>query len=216
MASSPSSSFIFITSTGRLMPHDDRTRTRIRKQAMSRAASARKSKGGYGQHNLRQYPVQVLDVDSDLTPRSRLVCEKAVIPTSLSGTGYERMRIQYKFDLLDLSALTTFHVAHATATSLAIKPSRLTDILRCRQWSYLSYLPSRIGNCDALDRAAECVAARVQQWLAFPSEPISKDVLRLYSKALKALRTELENPDSYLRADVLCATQMLGLYEVTI
>ncbi|GAM37171.1 hypothetical protein TCE0_022f06860 [Talaromyces pinophilus] len=181
---------------------------------MSRAASARKSKGGYGQHNLRQYPIQVLDGESDLTPRSRLVCAKDTIPTSLSGTGYERMRIQYNFDLLDLSALTTFHVAHATASALAAHPTRLTDILRCRQWSYLTYLPSRIGHCDSLDRAAECVAARVQNWLAFPSEPISKDVLRLYSKALEALRTELENPDSFLRADVLCATEMLGIYEL--
>lgn len=217
MTSSSLSSLIFITSAGRLVPHDDQTQRKIRKQAMSRAAFARKSKGGYGQHNLRQYPARVLDSHaphSNVDDLGKRACAENIIPLSPSGTGYERMRIKYNFDLLDLSALTTFHVAHATASTLVARPSRLTDILRCRQWSYLTYLPSHIGNSEALDKAAECLAARARDWLASPSEPVSKDVLRLYSKSLKALRIELQSPDSYLSADVLCATEILGIYEV--
>lgn len=198
---------------------------------MSKAAGARRMRGGYGKHNLRQYPVTLVDdreirnselpTGKDVSSAGEVinnasqVYTKDIIPVSPSSTGYERMRIQYKFDLLDLSALTTFHVTHTTAQALANKPSRLTDILRGRQWSFLTYLPSRIGYNDALDKAAECVAARVQHWLDFPSQPVSERILRLYSKALKALQAELDRPESYLQPDVLCATKILAIYEVT-
>lgn len=216
--------FLFITTTDEPITYDDQTRRRIRRQAMSRAAYTRKKKGGYGQHNLRQYPVYLL-ADNGALGISALPLQssaghtgisrnKGSIPANLSCYGYERMRIKYNFDLLDLSALTTFHVSHVTATVLAAKPTRLTDILRLREWSYLNYLPARIGYCDALDKAAECVAARARHWLDFPYEPASEDILKLYIRALKLLQGELDNPESRLNPDVLCATELLGIYEV--
>jgi hypothetical protein len=124
------------------------------------------------------------------------------------------MRTQYNFDLLDLSQLTSFHISYATASSLASKPDMLSDVLGHRHWSYLNYLPGRIGHNGALDKAAACVAARAQQWLASPLEPVSGSILKLYSEALAELQAELQSPKACLGADVLCATELLGIYEV--
>lgn len=209
---------VFITATNRLAPDDKHARKKIRKQAMSRSAHARRKRGGYGQHNLIQYPVEVVHgADNRSEPwTAPKVSVRAVVPASLSGSQYERMRLQYNFDLLDLSQLTSFHISYATASSLANKPVMLTEILGRRHWSYLNYLPGRIGHNSALDKAAACVAARAQQWLASPSEPISESILKLYSSALVALQAELQCPNSCLQPDVLCATELLGIYEVSV
>ncbi|KAL7943323.1 hypothetical protein V8C42DRAFT_328749 [Trichoderma barbatum] len=209
---SNSLSLVFITATNRLQPDDKQARKRIRKQAMSRPAHDRRKRGNYGQHNRVQYPAEVLpDDDSRVDPQ---VSVKAVIPASLTCCPYEKLRIQYNFDLLDLSQLTSFHISYSTASSLASKPTMLIDVLGHRNWSYLSYLPGRIGHNGALDKAAACVAARAQQWLASPSDPVSRDILKLYASALTALQAEIQCPTACLQPDVLCATQLLGIYEL--
>jgi hypothetical protein len=212
-------SFTFVAYTNQFTPCDNETRKKIRKQAMSKAGAARKKRLGYGQHNLRQYPVyfdekpstEPLTSDTDIIAKQGSI--RHIIPCNPSSIGFESLRIKYNFDLLDLSALTTFHVGHATAGALATNPFLLTDILSCRQWSYLTYVPSRIGNCASLDRAAECVVARVQHWLLFPFDPVPEDIIKLYSKALKALQVELDG-EEFLRPEVLCATELLSIYEV--
>ncbi|KAL7791585.1 hypothetical protein V8C37DRAFT_382165 [Trichoderma ceciliae] len=209
---------VFITATNRLAPDDKQARKQIRRQAMSRSAHARRKRGGYGQHNLIQYPVEILhDNDSraeDSSCKASQISVRAVVPASLACCPYERMRIQYNFDLLDLSQLTSFHISYATASTLANKPTMLTEILGHRHWSYLNYLPGRIGHNRALDKAAACVAARAQQLLVSPSEPVSGYILKLYSSALMALQAELQCPDTCVRPDVLCATELLGIYEL--
>ncbi|PTB66125.1 hypothetical protein BBK36DRAFT_1200107 [Trichoderma citrinoviride] len=211
-------SLVFITATNRLLPDDKHARKQIRKQAMSRCAHDRRKRGGYGQHNLIQYPVGMLqDEDSrerDASRKSASVFVNPAISANLASCHYEKMRMRYNFDLLDLSQLTSFHISYATASRLANKPTMLTEVLGDRHWSYLSYLPSRLGHNSALDKAAACVAARAQQWLTSPSEPVSCGILKLYSSALKALQAELQNPKACLQPDVLCATALLGVYEL--
>ncbi|KAH0490827.1 hypothetical protein TgHK011_002279 [Trichoderma gracile] len=211
-------SLVFITATNRLVPDDKHARKQIRKQAMSRCAHDRRKRGGYGQHNLIQYPTELLQVEDksekDASRKTARVSVKAAIPASLASCPYEKMRMRYNFDLLDLSQLTSFHISYATASRLASKPTMLTELLGDRHWSYLNYLPSRLGHNSALDKAAACVAARAQQWLATPSEPVSCGILKLYSSALKALQAELQCPKACLRPDVLCATALLGVYEL--
>ena len=133
--------------------------------------------------------------------------------SSLSSTGYEAMRVEFDFDLLDLSALTTFHVARSTAQFLLAEPSRLLHVLRCRQWSYFSYLPSRYGQSRCLDDAARCVAARIRQWVCHPGKP-DDAVLALYAKALKSLQGALNDPLQCTKPDVLCATQIMAIHEL--
>ncbi len=136
------------------------------------------------------------------------------IPASLPSVGYESMRIQYDFDVLDLSALTSFHAGRATAQALMHDPSRLIDVLRCKQWSYLSFLPSRFGHVDCLDDAARCLAAKARHQLLSPTNPPNVIVVSLYSRALASLQSALSDPDRFLQPDVLCATEILAIYEV--
>jgi hypothetical protein len=98
---------------------------------MSRTTQARKAKAKYGKNNLRQYPVRVND---DNPYNDRLPCgefAEDVISPALPYMGYKKMRIQYNIDLLDLSALTSFHVCHATVRVLSRQPLHLIDALRC-------------------------------------------------------------------------------------
>ena len=243
------STFEFINVSDIHEPQDATTKTTIRRQAMSKAAAARRQKGNYGKINLGQPPVIVKEPRSIASRPAPFGCSRrevlstaeAVIPTidaegrsendrsgihltsnwivnrtipaSLPSVGYESMRIRYDFDVLDLSALTCFHSSRATAQVLSLEPSRLVSLLRCRQWSYLSFLPSRFGHTTCLDDAIRCVAAKVRFRLVSPGGPLSTMVVALYSKALASLQAVLSNPDQWMQPEVLCATQMLAIYE---
>lgn len=243
--------FLFITTTDASLPRDPNVRAAIRKQAMSKAATARRRRGEWGKVNLRQYPpaskpcqaqsdelmiLEKASVNCCSTPNAAsglidlstqeaeigkggLDADRAQglsIPTKLSCTGYERMKIQYNFDLLDLSALTSFHAGRVTAQTLAEHPSRILNILSCRQWSYFDFLPSRFGHDACLDDAARCVAARVRQWMLSPTAIPDDGVLLLYSKALHSLQKALDDSNTNLEANILCATELLAIYEVSL
>ena len=238
---------------------DPATRVLIRKQAMSKAAAARKKQGNWGKRNLGQSVVVVLpesqkirervrSIDSksgadhrlpsppssissseseteyapmgreseheDTTPslEQRLTCIHTV-PPQMASTGYEMLRMQCNFDILDLSALTTFHVGRLTTDGLYKFPTGLIDILRCRQWSYFSYIPSRYGHLSCLDDAARCVISRVRGWLNGETSP-KATVLSLYSKALNSLQAAVNDSVLCTKPETLCATEVLSIYEV--
>lgn len=79
--------------------------------------------------------------------------------------------------------------------------------------SWLAYIPSRLGYSRALDaagellvvatRASRCGAGSVQEACRTP-----------YVRALRYLQEAIATPDA-LSAEVLCATMLLGLYEVS-
>lgn len=194
---------------------------------MSRAAAARKQRG-WGQHNRRQYPPNLEEqgeaaasgsARAEFNSRQRgltsVTRARTAVPASVPSSGYESMRIDYGFDLLDLSALTTFHSGRITAQLLSREPLRLLHVLRHRQWSYLSFLPSRYGHNACMDDATHCVAARVRQWMSSPSEPPDGGVLSLYSKSLTSLQSALNDPILCLQPEILCATAILAIYEVS-
>lgn len=57
--------FVYHSHDGKL-PNDKAVRLQIQKQAMLKAGLVRKQRGGYGQHNLRQYPIFLPRETSDL------------------------------------------------------------------------------------------------------------------------------------------------------
>ena len=230
-----SESYEFINSSSDPgIPPNKEARQLIRKQAMSRVAAARRQTGTWGRQNRRQYPVSRLDAeehseaedeasaatsaraDSSQQRQGLVPMTKArtAVPASFPSSGYESMRVNYGFDILDVSALTTFQAGRVTAQLLSRTPLRLAHVLRCRQWSYLSFLPSRYGQSACLDNAAHCVAARMRQWIRSPSDPPCYGVLSLYSKCLTSLQSALNDPILCLKPEVLCAIALLGIYEV--
>ncbi|KAL6722051.1 hypothetical protein ACLMJK_001156 [Lecanora helva] len=145
---------------------------------------------------------------------SSLLPTNYTINLTPSKTGYESMILRYDFDILNLSALTGVHCGRTTASALIRKPSQLHDVLRCRQSSYLSFIPSRFGHTACLDDAARCIAIRARQRLLSPTSSPSTEVVAHYAKALTSLHTALDDANRRLEPDVLCAIELLAIYEL--
>lgn len=133
---------------------------------------------------------------------------------SLSLSRYEWLRVKAGFDILNISPLTSLHIGRAAVEYFITDPSRLTQLLRYKQWSYLSYLPSRYGHGSCLDHATDCVVARLRQMVSPATHYDEARVVSLYVKALKSLQLALDDPSQCLQPETLCATELLTLFEV--
>ncbi|KAL8870899.1 MAG: hypothetical protein Q9174_003163 [Haloplaca sp. 1 TL-2023] len=250
-------SLTWVNSQDGTVSKSPKVRTIIRKQAMSKAAVARKRRNSSEKIKQRQYPVlakppepvplynyaeepehepttEVTSHHDWAWPSPMEVMVAPIrnshssidrpppyggdpglggIPWSPSSTGYEAARIRYDFDVIELSALTAIHIGRATAEPLHDRPPRLLEILQSKQWSYFDYLPGRYGQTPCLDDAICCVAARVRQWITNHSKP-TRQVLELYCRAVKSLQAALDDPCERLHPNVLCATEVLSIYEL--
>ena len=257
--------FVNATLEDPTVPQHVAIRALIRKQAMKKASAARKRDGNYGKHNLRQYPLFLVDqqptpagqqgiipgpghkrpdlgADEDqLTTGTRrtktsqeekrekraqkisnvgqiwmqnyTVRQGLVSPVSPSD--YELMSARCGFDLLELSTLATMHVGRATRHAISADPYHLVLQMRSQQqWSYLSFLPSRYGHISVLSEAADCCVARAQQ-IVTPQVNGEVKVIAKYVKALDSLQKALDSPTQRYTPEVLCATQILAMYEVS-
>ena len=241
---------LFVTSSDPFSAPDAGLRKQIRKQAMSKAAAARKKRGNYGKSNLGQlpqaviqgicdqadgssppgntvkvrekqppgicYPTEHAPVQADQLEKviEEVVIRNTAIPRNAPSAGYERMVIEYDFHFMDLSSLTSFHMGHAAAVVLHSQPATLPHVLKCRQWSYCDFLPDLYGKKQYLDDAIHCVAARIREYLSGATTPSHQLVLSRYKAALQSLQLALNDPAQQLDAEVLCATEVLAIYEV--
>jgi hypothetical protein len=269
MPKQPNVEFQFVNSTidAPTMPRDQAVRALIRKQAMKKASAARRKDGNYGKHNLRQYPVFVVEPATHVVPSAVAVLDQEVreiqqdndidiiktepltppgvrkykvLPekeahkttrqkawiaslalsrtpcTSLPATGYELTNIRSDFNILDLSTLASMFASRAVRNALSQYPLQLVHQLRTqKQWSYLEYLPSQYGHYPCLRAATDCVIARARQILS-PNEKWESAVTYFYCKALGTLQKALDDPSQRYSAQVLCATEILALFEVRI
>ena len=235
------------------------TRVLIRKQAMSKAAQARRESGVWGKkHVTRKKPEtmppvqatperpsrlsensdpnsglaspplsmsssnddeadvidQALTADNDhgKSKRQLSICQTTISP-KMACTGYELLRMESDFDILDLSALSTFHVGRITTKTLHTSPLLLSQVLQCRQWSYFTYVPGRFGHYPCLDDAIRCTASRVRLWIRGETS-VNAATLSLYTKALDSLQDAINDPIRRLMPETLCATELLAIYEV--
>jgi len=211
------------------------TRRQIRKQAMRDAGLARRQRGGYGQHNLRQYPVYVEtgassssasvadatnSTDDESTEATRQMWQvsswRATIPTKLPIGPYEKLRRDLDFDITELSVLTTLAFARGAARALASQPDQLAGLLVSSNSSYLNFIPARYEDSPLLHSVLFCVAAQ-SRWLLQPlSVTTESAILTAYGNALQRLQEALDDSEARLHPDVLCATQVLGLFEVSV
>lgn len=137
-----------------------------------------------------------------------------VIPPCLSADGYELKSMQSDFDILDLSTLATLHIGRAVRGALAQNPYLLiTQLKTHKRWSYLSFLPTRYEHIKCLRDATDCVIARARQ-IVTPNRNWETAVIAFYVRALDSLQKALDNPTQRYQPEVLCATEILALYEV--
>lgn len=232
-----SKDFVFIDQSGEgKVPTSKTTRRQIRKQAMRDAGLARKQRGDYGQCNLRQYPVflatedsirnppdqehETVDAETQAEAANDRMWEierqwKERIPTKMPTGEYENLRKNLDFDITELSLLTTQSFGRGAARALASQPAQLSGMLLVSDSSYLNFLPTRYKENPLLRDALFCTATQ-SRWLLRPQSRIADTaILASYGNALQRLQEALTDPDQCLHPDVLCATQVLGLFEVS-
>lgn len=105
-------------------------------------------------------------------------------------------------------------------TSERETPTEICLALSCSKLYYsLGMLPCRAGYEQSLDNAAKCVVMSLRERFLLgrlpdlQDKPIPGDCLQAYIDALKPLRQALSDPIRSQRPEVLCAAQLLGIFE---
>lgn len=87
--------------------------------------------------------------------------------------------------------------------------------VRCSQLAiYLDFLPSRSGYSMALDSAILCLVAGLHDVAKPAAQRASAKTLASYSRALHYLQRSLGHSTQRYSSETLCATQLLGIFEV--
>lgn len=87
--------------------------------------------------------------------------------------------------------------------------------VRCSQLAvYLEYLPCRSGHSATLDGAVDCLVAALRDRVVPAAQRSPAKTIASYNKALTSLNECLGDADRRLSSETLCATQLLGIFEV--
>lgn len=131
-------------------------------------------------------------------------------PTFLPASG--KNSVHY----LDLSLLASLEVGRYTGQKLLERPQNITQFLGGKNWSYFRYVPLYYDKDILIRNATDCVLARVKCSLSPDSLECESLALRAYLKALASLQDAINSSTRHLTVETLCATQILGLYEVSL
>jgi hypothetical protein len=136
----------------------------------------------------------------------------------MESTGYEKARITFDADILQLSALTSIHLGKGASFIFGQGGRSLwKSIEKSPGPSYLDFIPLYYDQSNLVRTAADCVLARLSLSAIQQSNTQSQaHVLRLYGVALSQLQQAINNPKRRMGKDVLLAMSILQLYEVRI
>jgi hypothetical protein len=118
-------------------------------------------------------------------------------------------------DFLDLSLLASCEVGRYTGQRLLESPRSISHFLGGKNWSYCRYVPFHYSQSVLVRNAADCVVARVRCLLTPNATEWESLAVASYSRALSILQKAINSTSERPTADILCATQILGLYEVS-
>lgn len=238
-ARSSDKSFSFVNYDGPDLATNAQVRRRIRQQAMRDTAVSRRQRGDYGKHNMRQYPVFIAQPSrvSELLPEDTEASESNEINVTVAGQGQDlgqplSLSVPFAFQdpgtprqfsiLLDLMPLTGLRLGVGTLSHYLYEPTQPKDRLITAQASsqrLLSFIPSRYGHVLLLRHATDCVIAKLQyesQPAEYRSPMGDVKAIMYYQKALRALQQALLDECEWAKPETLCATQLLGIFEVGI
>ncbi|KAF2096224.1 hypothetical protein NA57DRAFT_59280 [Rhizodiscina lignyota] len=159
--------------------------------------------------------VQPVRLDNDVVEfgSSRLHTETLTHPREF-GLAYPPMLTKCNVELLDLSFLASLEVGRYTGQKLLENRENLSHFLRAKNWSYLPFVAGYLNQSALVRSATDCVVAQVRSLLT-PNEPKWGSIaLSSYSKALSKLQAEIDRNTQSPTTEILCATQVLGLYEM--
>ena len=89
----------------------------------------------------------------------------------------------------------------------------LNCLISRRRRSYLSFVPSRYGHSPFLDEAIRCLAVRARRVLVPSARPPETLEMMQYGRALQSLQAAV-NSEDWASPDVLCAVEILSMFEV--
>jgi hypothetical protein len=148
--------------------------------------------------------------DSPSSPSFANPCRLRQMPLS----GVDRLVADYGINPVHFSALTNVHLGGVAVSVLARQPHRLQGLLSDRTWSYFSFVPARYGQHPYLDDALRCLVVKARAIMA-PSAEADKMILAAYGKALQSLQKAVQDPSLVAGPDVLGATGILSVFEVS-
>ena len=131
------------------------------------------------------------------------------------GTTCPPMLAKCNLDFLDLSILASHEVGRFTGPKLLETPQMLPHFLGRKTWSYCHYVPHYYSQSILIRKAVDCAVARARCLLS-PSD-VQWEYLALssYTQALSSLHDAMDVTSKYPTVELLCATQILALYEVS-
>jgi hypothetical protein len=131
------------------------------------------------------------------------------------GTSPPTMLAQCNLDFRDLSILASHEVGRFTGRRLLENPGLFPHFLGKKNLSYCQFVPLHYGRNNCIRYAVDCAVARARCLLS-PSET-QWELLALssYTKAISTLQKALDSVSSQCTVEILCATQILALYEVS-
>jgi hypothetical protein len=155
------------------------------------------------------------DLDKSATNKAVVPKQKPILIPDLPKTGYEAARINYGFDVFLLSGLASVHIGKGA--SLQLQNHQLGEWLTgFREKSYLDCIPAYYNDSSLLQSVVNCTMAQYKRAMCSDSGIAESTVFKLYGKALQDLQTALNNDTRRLQPDVLLATAVLQLFEVSI
>lgn len=104
----------------------------------------------------------------------------------------------------------------SASSLLQLDSSQLPGVLAYRQWSYFSFVPPRFGHVAALDDAFQCLLTITHSLLVPNHRQSDRVILHRYGKALQSLQKAVDEPNSRYYSEILCATGMLSIFEVSL
>ncbi|KAI2465832.1 hypothetical protein F4781DRAFT_424511 [Annulohypoxylon bovei var. microspora] len=129
-------------------------------------------------------------------------------------SGVELLAAEIGIHILDLSALTEIQCGWTACAILASQRDCINGLVGRRPQSYLHCVASRYGCSPYLDEALRCVAIRAKRVLAPSYRPFDEPESRQYVTALRSLQKAVDNLEERNRPDVLCAVNLLSLFEL--
>lgn len=99
---------------------------------------------------------------------------------------------------------------------ISVDGLHMTLSISHRMTSYIHQLPARLGHNEALDKAVASVAAalRWRHTTKTEDQAFTPTTLSLYGQALQLLQHALDDAEISSSPEVLCATELLCIFEV--
>lgn len=154
---------------------------------------------------------------SDAAAHDRLLRLQRIAQTlgHITENNYNNARIRYNFDILDLSMFASAYMGRAAVSSIRHNGILREAMLSSRGSSFLDQIPQLYGESELLRMVVDGVLARAHQVTSKTSRTSRTDVFVLYNKGIWQLQNALSCAGMMHKPEVLCAVQLMQLFEVS-